>query len=88
MVRLVPGTVVEQLLGQAAIASPEVVASFRAYFGLDRPVHVQYAGWLAGVAVGPGIVLVPLRTPTPASRSSCATRSDVSPLLVGNPIHA
>ena len=52
MVRLVPGTVVEQLLGQAAIASPEVVASFRAYFGLDRPVHVQYAQWLAGVVRG------------------------------------
>jgi peptide/nickel transport system permease protein len=52
MVRLVPGTVVEQLLGQAAIASPEVVASFRAYFGLDRPAHVQYAQWLAGVLRG------------------------------------
>ena len=52
MVRLVPGTVVEQLLGQAAIASPDVVASFRAYFGLDRPVHVQYLHWLAGVLRG------------------------------------
>lgn len=29
MVRLIPGTVVEQLLGQAAMASPEVVASDR-----------------------------------------------------------
>jgi peptide/nickel transport system permease protein len=52
MVRLVPGTVVEQLLGQAALASPEVVASFRAYFGLDRPLHVQYVQWLGGVARG------------------------------------
>jgi peptide/nickel transport system permease protein len=52
MVRLVPGTVVEQLLGQAAIASPEVVASFRAYFGLDRPAHEQYLVWLAGVLRG------------------------------------
>ena len=52
MVRMVPGTVVEQLLGQAAIASPEVVASFRAYFGLDRPLPVQYAQWLAGVLRG------------------------------------
>ena len=52
MVRMVPGTVVEQLLGQAAIASPEVVASFRAYFGLDRPLAVQYAHWLAGVLRG------------------------------------
>ncbi len=33
MVRLIPGTVVEQLLGQAAIASPEVVAAFRRLSG-------------------------------------------------------
>jgi len=52
MVRLVPGNVVDQLLGQAAIASPEVVASFRAYFGLDRPVHAQYAHWFGGVLRG------------------------------------
>src|SRR2546426_7567247 len=42
MIRLVPGTVVEQLLGQAAIASPEVLAAFHRFFGLDRPAHVQY----------------------------------------------
>ncbi|MGH7279317.1 MAG: ABC transporter permease [Candidatus Rokuibacteriota bacterium] len=52
MVRLIPGTVVEQLLGQAAIASPEILAAFRRYFGLDRPVHVQYLEWLAGVLRG------------------------------------
>jgi peptide/nickel transport system permease protein len=52
MVRLIPGTVVEQLLGQAAIASPEVLAAFRRFFGLDRPLHVQYAEWLGGVLRG------------------------------------
>jgi peptide/nickel transport system permease protein len=52
MVRLIPGTVVEQLLGQASIGSPEVVASFRRFFGLDQPLHAQYLGWLAGVARG------------------------------------
>ncbi|MBI4562201.1 MAG: ABC transporter permease, partial [Candidatus Rokubacteria bacterium] len=52
MVRLVPGTVVEQLLGQAAMASPEVLQSFRRFFGLDRPLHVQYLDWLAGVLRG------------------------------------
>jgi len=52
LVRLIPGTVVEQLLGQAAMASPEVLASFRRFFGLDRPVHVQYVAWLAGVLRG------------------------------------
>src|SRR5207237_3839882 len=52
MIRLVPGTVVEQLLGQAAIASPEVLAAFRRFFGLDRPVHLQYIEWLASVLRG------------------------------------
>ena len=50
MVRLVPGTIVEQLLGQAAMGSPEVLASFRRFFGLDRPAHLQYIDWL-GVAL-------------------------------------
>ena len=52
MVRLIPGTVVEQLLGQAAMASPEVVASFRRFFGLDQPWPVQYGAWLAGLLRG------------------------------------
>src|SRR5512132_502860 len=52
MVRLIPGTVVEQLLGQASIASPEVVASFRRFFGLDQPLPVQYLRWLTGIVRG------------------------------------
>jgi peptide/nickel transport system permease protein len=52
MVRLIPGTVVEQLLGQAAMASPEVTQSFRRFFGLDQPWHVQYARWIGGVLRG------------------------------------
>ena len=52
MMRLLPGTVVEQLLGQAAMSSPEVVASFRRFFGLDQPLHVQYLGWLGGLLHG------------------------------------
>ena len=52
MMRLIPGTVVEQLLGQAAMSSPEVVASFRRFFGLDQPLHVQYLGWFGGLLHG------------------------------------
>ncbi|PYN54267.1 MAG: glutathione ABC transporter permease GsiC [Candidatus Rokuibacteriota bacterium] len=52
MVRLVPGTIVEQLLGQAAMGSPEVLASFRRFFGLDRPAHLQYIDWLGGALRG------------------------------------
>ena len=42
----------------------EVVASFRAYFGLDRPVPAQYAHWLAGVLVekGADVLLAPSRS--------------------------
>lgn len=52
MVRLIPGTVVDQLLGQAAIGSPEVLAAFRRFFGLDRPLHVQYLDWVGGLVRG------------------------------------
>ncbi len=52
MVRLVPGTIVEQLLGQAAMGSPEVLASFRRFFGLDRPAHLQYIDWLGAALRG------------------------------------
>jgi peptide/nickel transport system permease protein len=52
MVRLIPGTVVEQLLGQAAMGSPEVTASFRRFFGLDQPLHLQYLGWIGGILRG------------------------------------
>jgi len=52
MVHLVPGTIVEQLLGQAAMGSPEVLASFRRFFGLDRPAHLQYIDWLGGALRG------------------------------------
>jgi peptide/nickel transport system permease protein len=52
MVRMIPGTVVEQLLGQAAIASPEVLAAFRRFFGLDRPLHVQYTDWMLAMLRG------------------------------------
>ncbi len=44
-----PGHRLEQLLGQAAMTSPEVLASFRRFFGLDRPLIVQYMDWLTGI---------------------------------------
>ncbi len=52
MMRLIPGTVVEQLLGQSALVSEETLRSLRAFFGLGRPWHVQYLDWLAGVVRG------------------------------------
>jgi peptide/nickel transport system permease protein len=52
MMRLIPGTVVEQLLGQSALISEETLRSLRAFFGLDRPWHVQFTDWLGGALRG------------------------------------
>lgn len=47
---LLPGDAAEQALGQGA--TPETVAALRAELGLDRPGHVRYAEWLAGLVTG------------------------------------
>jgi peptide/nickel transport system permease protein len=52
LMRLIPGTVVEQLLGQSALVGEETIRSLRQFFGLDRPWYVQYAEWLGGIARG------------------------------------
>src|SRR5229473_1026642 len=41
MLRLVPGTVVEQMIGADAIASPAMVAQLKRFFGLSVPVFWQ-----------------------------------------------
>ncbi len=46
MVRLIPGTVVDQIIGTEGTYSAETVRSLRAFFGLDAPLHVQYGRWL------------------------------------------
>jgi peptide/nickel transport system permease protein len=52
MLRLIPGTVVEQMIGADAIVSPAMVAELRRFFGLDRPWWVQYGSWLGELARG------------------------------------
>ena len=47
LVRLIPGTIVEQMLGAEAQVTEELLARLRTFFGLDQPIHVQYAHWLA-----------------------------------------
>lgn len=51
-IRLVPGDVVDLMLGQQAEVGPERAAQIRRMFGLDRPMYVQYLDWAAGVARG------------------------------------
>src|SRR2546426_7524265 len=52
MLRLIPGTVVEQMIGADAIVSPAMVAELKRSFGLDQPWYVQYVRWVAELARG------------------------------------
>jgi peptide/nickel transport system permease protein len=52
MLRLVPGTVVEQMIGADAIVSPAMVAELKRFFGLDQPWWRQYGIWIGGLARG------------------------------------
>ena len=52
LVRLIPGTIVSQMMGTEALTSYETVESLRRYFGLDQPLHVQYYQWITRVLTG------------------------------------
>jgi peptide/nickel transport system permease protein len=52
MLRLVPGTVVEQMIGADAVVSQAMVDQLKAFFGLDKPWYVQYIGWVGRLAHG------------------------------------
>jgi peptide/nickel transport system permease protein len=52
MLRLNPGTVVEQMIGADAVVTPAMVAELRRFFGLDQPWYVQYGHWMAQLAHG------------------------------------
>ncbi|MBJ3778251.1 ABC transporter permease [Acuticoccus mangrovi] len=50
LVRLVPGDVVAQMMGQAGGEAAE--RSLREFFGLDQPIYVQYWVWIGNVLHG------------------------------------
>ena len=52
MVRLIPGTVVDQLIGAEAKVDEATKEAARAFFGLDKPLHAQYLDWLGGLVRG------------------------------------
>lgn len=52
MIRLIPGTVVDQMIGTEARVDESTKAAMRAYFGLDQPLHIQYLNWVGGVLIG------------------------------------
>jgi peptide/nickel transport system permease protein len=52
LVRLIPGTVVDQMVGTEGAYSEESMRALRAFFGLDQPIYVQYARWLGALLRG------------------------------------
>jgi len=52
MLRLIPGTVVEQMIGADAIVSPAMVAELKRFFGLDQSWWLQYARWIGELLSG------------------------------------
>src|SRR5262245_53825218 len=52
LVRLVPGTIVDQWLGIETTYSQADVDRIKAYFGLAQPIPIQYLHWLGGVLHG------------------------------------
>jgi peptide/nickel transport system permease protein len=82
MLRLIPGTVVEQMIGADAVVSPDMVEQLRRFFGLDQPWYVQYGRWLGQLAQGdlgtswrtgkPVIHLIGERLPVTLELTACA----------------
>ena len=67
-IHLMPGDPVQAMVGPSG--SQEFVAQLREEFGLNRPLHVQYFDWLAGIPHGDlGITF--------------RSRQPIGPLLVG-----
>src|SRR5579859_4244269 len=54
IIRQIPGDAIMAKLGAegAGQLTPDQVASYRAYFGLDKPLTVQYLDWIGGVLHG------------------------------------
>ena len=52
LMRMIPGTVVGQLLGPNAFATAEAKASLEKMFGLDRPLYLQYLSWMRSLFSG------------------------------------
>jgi peptide/nickel transport system permease protein len=92
MLRLVPGTVVEQLIGADAVASPAMVAELKRFFGLDQPWWRQYGLWIAALGRGdlgtswrtgkPVVALILERLPVTVELTSLAVAFS---LLLGIP---
>jgi len=51
VIHIAPGSPADLLVQMNPKASPEAKARLRAYYGLDKPLHIQYLYWLKQIAV-------------------------------------
>jgi peptide/nickel transport system permease protein len=52
MIRIVPGDIVDLMIGPELYVGAEYRAELRAKYGLDQPMYVQYVKWIGQVAQG------------------------------------
>src|ERR1051325_6057897 len=52
LVRLIPGTVVDQMVGTEGTYSEESMRALKRFFGLAQPMYVQYVRWLGALLRG------------------------------------
>jgi len=52
LIRFIPGSVVEQILGAQFNTSEGQIEALRVYFGLDQPVYVQFWRWFSHAVTG------------------------------------
>jgi peptide/nickel transport system permease protein len=52
LVHLIPGDTIDALIGTQYALTEEQAAALRRYFGIDKPLHEQYAVWLTSALRG------------------------------------
>jgi peptide/nickel transport system permease protein len=52
LIRLIPGDALDALIGTQYALTEEQAAALRSYFGIDKPLHVQYWVWLTSALQG------------------------------------
>jgi len=51
-VHLVPGDIIDVQVGTTMGITPEQLQGLREYYGLDKPLHIQYLGWIGSLLRG------------------------------------
>src|SRR5215471_10356832 len=52
MIRIVPGDIVDLMIGPELYVGAQYRAEMRAKYGLDQPIYVQYVSWAAQIVQG------------------------------------